>query len=148
MIPEMNTGNDEGLILTHNHKNVHKIKHDSKRAIGWHGKSIWSKQRSFHPDNYLMSSTKLSLIRMSHPLLNTNPGITSQSQVPEGYVHLLWESTQSHSHTYQPWLQGTSLCHSMADNPDHYACGPLCACVLKHSTEVSLIMRWSEICCC
>lgn len=30
MIPEMNTGSAEMLILTHNHKNVHKIKNDPK----------------------------------------------------------------------------------------------------------------------
>lgn len=32
----MNTGSAEALMLTHNHKDVHKIKNDPKWAIDWH----------------------------------------------------------------------------------------------------------------
>lgn len=36
MIPGMNRGSAGTLVVTHNHKNVRKIKNDSKGASDWH----------------------------------------------------------------------------------------------------------------
>lgn len=47
------------------------------------GKSICSEGRSFYLENYLVSSIKLSLIRMSHPLVFCNVRVTSWTQGPE-----------------------------------------------------------------
>ena len=84
MIPEMNTGSAEVSILTCNHKkNVHKIKNDPKWAIDWHRGTCSEARSSFYPENYLVSSIKLSLIRMTHALAFCNMRVTSWTQVPE-----------------------------------------------------------------
>ena len=116
-------------ILTHNHKKVHKIKNGPKWAVDLaQGKSTCSEARSpFYPETYLVSSIKLSLIGMPHPLTFCNTRVTSWTQVPESIcarpgswrkatVTRISLCTEDMSHA-NPW-KCLLWCHRLKDVPN------------------------------